>query len=64
MNHKFLMGGGVLLLLFGAATPFLMVMGLVKSTYLLNFLSFTASLAGLFMGLVGIAIYRQMNRKQ
>ena len=48
----------VFLLLFGCIMPFLMVTHAVKSTFFLNFLSFGASMAGLFMGVIGIAMQR------
>lgn len=48
----------VFLLLFGCIMPFLMVTQAVPSTFLLNFLSFAASVSGLFLGIIGIAQYR------
>lgn len=45
----------IFLLLFGCIVPFLMVTQALPSTFLLNFLSFAASVAGLFLGLIGIA---------
>lgn len=52
----------VFLLLFGCIMPFLMVTQAVPSTFLLNFLSFAASVSGLFLGLIGIAQYRARSR--
>jgi membrane associated rhomboid family serine protease len=43
------------LLLFGWAMPFLMVIKLVESTFFLNFLSWGASVAGLYLGVIAIA---------
>lgn len=48
----------VFLLLFGCIMPFLMVTHTVESTFFLNFLSFGASMAGFFMGVIGIAMQR------
>ena len=45
------------LLLTGVILPFLMVLGLVESTLLLNFLSYGCSTGGLVVGFVGIAQY-------
>ena len=45
----------VFLLLFGCIMPFLMALRIVESTFLLNFLSFGASVLGLFLGIAGIA---------
>jgi hypothetical protein len=36
-----------------------MVIGVLESTFFLNFLSFAASIIGLFLGLLGIAMYRK-----
>lgn len=47
------------LVFFGAAAPFLMVIGVLESTFFLNFLSFAASIIGLFLGFLGISIYRK-----
>jgi hypothetical protein len=43
------------LLLFGWAMPFLMVIKLVESTFFLNFLSWGASVVGLYLGVIAIA---------
>lgn len=47
-----------ILLLLGCIVPFLMVIQVVTSTFFLNFLSFAASVAGLFVGIIGIAQMR------
>jgi hypothetical protein len=54
---------GLLLVVLGVVLPFLMVMHLVQSTYFLNFFSYTASLVGLFLGLIGSASYVRSKRK-
>jgi len=43
------------LLLFGWAMPFLMVIHVVESTFFLNFLSWGASVAGLYLGVMAVA---------
>jgi hypothetical protein len=53
--YKQLIVLAVFLLLFGCVMPFLMVLRVVESTFFLNFLSFGASVLGLFLGLAGIA---------
>lgn len=45
----------VVLMLFGCIMPFLMSIRVVQSTFFLNFVSFGASVLGLFLGLAGIA---------
>jgi len=54
----------IFLLLFGCIAPFLMVTQAVESTYFLNFLSFGASLVGLFLGIIGIAQHRLTAKKK
>lgn len=48
----------VIMLLFGCVAPFLMVIQVVQSTFFLNFLAFAVSVAGLFIGIIGIAQLR------
>lgn len=48
---------GFVLVLFGAVAPVLMVIRVVEPSFLLSFLSFGASVAGLLLGIVGIAFY-------
>ena len=55
---------GLFLVVLGAVLPFLMVMHTIKSTFFLNFFSYAASLAGLFLGLIGSATYVRIYRKK
>jgi hypothetical protein len=55
---------GFFLLLLGAVLAWLLVLRVIPSTFLLNFLSYTASVAGLFMGLVGVVLYVRLNRNK
>ncbi|MBN1453752.1 MAG: hypothetical protein JW963_22250 [Anaerolineales bacterium] len=43
------------LLLFGWVMPFLMVLHLVESTFFMNFLSWGASVGGLYLGVMAVA---------
>jgi len=52
----------IVLMAFGFIMPFLMVLHVVESTFFMNFLSFGASVLGLFLGLAGIAGSRLMQR--
>lgn len=52
------------LLLAGAVLPFLMMIRVLESTFFLNFFSYTASAAGLFIGILGIAMYVGKTKKQ
>jgi len=47
-----------ILLLLGCILPFFMVTKLVRSSFFLNFLSFGASVLGLFLGIIGVAMHR------
>jgi len=53
---------GFFLVLFGAVVPFLMVMRIIESSFILNFLSYGASMAGLVLGLIGAALYVRTHR--
>jgi hypothetical protein len=53
---------GFFLVLFGFVAPFLMVMRVVESSFILNFLSYGASVVGLFLGLIGAALYVRTHR--
>lgn len=48
---------GFVLVLLGAILPFLMVMRIINSTFFLNFFSYGASIVGLFLGIIGSALY-------
>jgi hypothetical protein len=63
-HHKKLIIIGFFLVLFGFVAPMLMVVHVVKSTFFLNFLSYGASISGLFLGISGAAMYSKLNRKE
>ena len=54
---------GLALLVIGVLLPFLMVMGILESTFLLALISYTASVAGLIIGVVGTAMYVRERRR-
>lgn len=54
----------VILLIFGCVTPFMMALEVIDSTFFLNFLSFGASVLGLFLGLAGIAGMRVVQKRK
>jgi hypothetical protein len=62
MQPKSLILIGFLLVLFGFVAPFLMLLGVVESTFALNFISYGASVCGLFMGMYGAALYTRSRR--
>jgi len=51
------------MMLFGCIAPFLMVAHVLESTFFLNFLSYTLSVLGLFLGITGVALLRVRQRK-
>ena len=54
---------GFFLVLLGFVGPLLMVLGLVQTTLALSFLSHAASVGGLFLGLIGAAMYAGAHKK-
>ncbi len=50
---------GFLLLVIGLLLPFAMVLGLVEPTLLLSFAAYLASLFGLLMGIIGLALHNR-----
>ncbi len=54
---------GFVLVTLGMVFPFLMVMGFLESTFFLNFFSAGASVAGMFLGLIGGAMYVKLKQK-
>jgi membrane associated rhomboid family serine protease len=51
------------LLLFGWLMPFLMVLRVVESTFFLNFLSWGASVGGLYLGVIAVASLVRRRKK-
>jgi len=65
MEHpKRLIVIGFFLVLFGFAAPFLIVLGVLESTFTLNFISYAASVGGLLMGMIGAAMHTRRNRSR
>jgi hypothetical protein len=56
-NPKTLLIIGFFLILAGVVLPFLMVIHIFESTFFLNFFSFGAQVAGLFLGFIGSVMY-------
>lgn len=62
-NPKRLIIIGFFLVLFGAVVPWLMVLGYLKSTFFLNFLTYGASVSGLVVGILGAAMMSKLKSK-
>lgn len=48
---------GFICVLIGAILPFLMVLKFVESTFWLNFIAYMTSTAGIFLGVIGVAMH-------
>jgi multisubunit Na+/H+ antiporter MnhG subunit len=55
---------GFFMVLAGAVLPFLMVIGILESTFFMNFIAFASSTIGVFLGVIGVAMYVGENRKK
>lgn len=54
---------GFILVLSGFVGPLLMIIGIVETSFAFSFLSHAASVSGLFLGVVGTAMYAGARRK-
>jgi len=54
---------GFILVVSGVVFPFLMVIHVLESTFFLNFFSYTASLVGLILGIIGAAMSVRLKKK-
>lgn len=59
-----IIGIGFVLVLAGFVFPFLMVMKILPASFLVSFLSHAASVSGLFLGIIGAAMYVGSKRGQ
>lgn len=51
-------------MLAGFTLPFLMVLQVIQSTFLLDFVAYAASFSGLLLGILGSALYTASHRKR
>lgn len=58
MRPRQLIALGFALLLLGFALPFAMVIRILEPSFLLSFLAYGASVAGLLLGIISVAHYR------
>jgi len=56
-HPKYLFFIGAMFVVLGVVIPLLMVADVLESTLFLNFFSFTISLIGMFLGIIGAAYY-------
>jgi hypothetical protein len=55
---------GFVLVLLGFLIPMLMVVNVIEAGFLLSFFSHGASISGLFLGLIGSALYVRSDREK
>ena len=55
--------GVVAMVVAGVLIPLLMVINVLESTFLLNFGSYAVSFSGFCLGIVGVAEYVRLNKK-
>ena len=63
-NPLFFILAGFFLVVAGFVLPFLMVLQVIPSTFLLNFLAYGASFSGLLLGIICSAFYTATRRKR
>lgn len=61
--NRFILIGFVMVVV-GAVLPFLIVMRILPSTFLLNFLSYGTSTVGIFLAVIGVAMYVGEKRRK
>ena len=57
-----MIGLGFILVVLGFVLPFLMVLQVVQSTFLLNFVAYGSSIDGLFLGILGASSFIRNRR--
>jgi hypothetical protein len=55
-SPRLLLGLSLLLMLLGILLPFLMVIHLLESTFILNFFSWAVSVIGLALGMISVTL--------
>ena len=63
IRPKLFIAIGALLVVLGFVFPLLMVIQILKSTLFLNFFSYSASVGGLALGMIGFAYLSRMNQR-
>ena len=62
-SPRFLLSLGLILLLLGSIIPYLIVIQIFSSTFTLNFLAWTATTSGMFLGYIGFVMWVKMNKE-
>jgi hypothetical protein len=62
-SPRYLLAFGLSLMSIGVILPYLMILRVLPSTFLLNFGSWGASVIGLALGMIGVADHGRSSRK-
>jgi len=63
MSPRLLLGLGLIFIFTGWIIPLLIIMRVVPSSFLLNFISWGTSVSGLFIGFIGGAMLVRINKE-
>jgi len=63
LDYRLMIGLGFVLVVLGVVLPWLMVMRIIQPTWFLSFLSFTASMAGIILGITGSVSYVRLRHR-
>lgn len=63
-SPRLLLSLGLILMLLGIILPFMMIIHVLESTFFLNFFSWGASVSGLFLGFIGVAMWVRVNKRK
>ncbi len=63
IHPKKIIAIGFVLALFGFVVPLLMTIEVIKASFVLSFLSHAASVSGVFLGIIGAAMYSRLDRR-
>ncbi len=64
LDPRLLFGLGLFLLLLGLVLPALMILQVIESTFLGNFVAYGASFVGLMLGFIGAVLYIGRHRSK
>jgi hypothetical protein len=64
LDARIILAIGFVLVMLGFILPLLEVLHILESTFFLNFFSYTASVLGVFLGVIGVAYLSSRHRKR
>jgi hypothetical protein len=64
VDARTLIAIGFVLVMLGFILPLLEVLHIMESTFFLNFFAYTASISGVFLGVIGVAYLASRYRKR